>query len=96
MVYNTGGTITVPPHAQLRMRLGGVHLIQVSRLNNEVFYVNPDLIEFIEETPDTVISMESGRKLVVSQSCAEITESIVQYRHRVLQGLTIHDIGGRT
>lgn len=62
-------------------------MIQVSRLNNETFYVNPDLIEFIEETPDTVISMESGRKLVVSESSQELIESIIQYRQRVIKVL---------
>lgn len=61
-------------------------MIQVTRLNNETFYVNPDQIETIEETPDTVVSLESGRKLVVTESTDEIIKRIIQYKQRVLAG----------
>jgi flagellar protein FlbD len=52
-------------------------------LNNEEFLVNCDLIEFVEETPDTVISMTSGRKLVVSETCDEIKRLIIEYKRRI-------------
>ena len=39
----------------------------VTKLNGELFYINPYEIEFIEETPDTVISMKSGKKMLVSE-----------------------------
>ncbi len=58
-------------------------MIKVSRLNKEEFFVNPDLIEFIEETPDTVISLQSGRKVVVAESVEEIVESIVRYKRKI-------------
>jgi flagellar protein FlbD len=58
-------------------------LISVHRLNNDEFLVNCDLIEFVEETPDTVISMTSGRKLVVSESRDEIKRLIVEYKRKI-------------
>lgn len=73
----------------------GIPLIQVSRLNKEPFFINPDLIEFIEETPDTVISMDSGRKFVVVESIEEIIEKVIDYRQKVLKGVSLREAGGR-
>ncbi len=58
-------------------------MISVHRLNNEEFLINCDLIEFAEETPDTVISMTSGRKLVVSETCDEIKRLIIEYKRQI-------------
>jgi len=58
-------------------------LILVHRLNTEQFLVNCELIEFVEETPDTVISMVSGRKLVVTEKCDEIKRLIIEYKRQV-------------
>ena len=61
-------------------------MILVTRINKvEQFYVNEDLIEFIEETPDTVISMESGKKLVVMESAEEVIDRIYEQKKRVLR-----------
>jgi flagellar protein FlbD len=60
-------------------------MVMVTRLNGEQFYVNPDLIEFIEETPDTVISMTTGRKIVVQESAESIIRSIVQLKKMLIQ-----------
>lgn len=61
-------------------------MIKVHRLNNEEFWVNCDLIEFVEATPDTVISMTSGRKLVVAETCEEIKQLIIQYKRQIFGG----------
>jgi flagellar protein FlbD len=58
-------------------------MIRLSRLNKEVFIVNCDLIEFIEETPDTVISMVSGRKVVVNESGSEIKKRVIEYKRQI-------------
>ena len=59
-------------------------MIKVTRINKvEEFYVNDDKIEFIEETPDTVISLESGKKVVVMESAEEINNRIVEFKQRV-------------
>jgi flagellar protein FlbD len=55
-------------------------MVLVTRLNGKEFYVNPDLIAFIEETPDTVITLTDGRKLVVLENARLIIGRIVEYR----------------
>lgn len=55
-------------------------MIRVSRLNKTEFLVNPDLIEFIEETPDTIVSFQSGRKLVVAETSDELVARIIEFR----------------
>lgn len=59
-------------------------MINVHRINNESIMVNCDLIEFVEETPNTVISMVSGRKLVVAESCSEIRNLVIDYKRKIL------------
>ena len=67
-------------------------MITVHRINNESLMVNCDMIEFIEETPDTVISMASGRKLVVSESCGRIKDLVIQYKRKITcSEYVIHD-----
>ncbi len=58
-------------------------MIRATRLNKEPFYINSDLIEFIEETPDTVVTMASGRKLVVCEKIETIVDEIVAFRRRI-------------
>ena len=59
-------------------------MIMVTRINKvEQFYVNEELIEFIEETPDTVISMESGKKIVVMESAELIIDRIVKEKRKL-------------
>ena len=47
-------------------------MIKVKRLNGKEFVINSDLIEFIEKTPDTVISLTTGKKVVVQESVDEV------------------------
>jgi flagellar protein FlbD len=54
-------------------------MIKVTKLNGEVFYVNPYEIEFIEETPDTVISLKSGRKVLVSQKADNVINKMIDF-----------------
>ncbi len=58
-------------------------MIQATRLNKEEFYINCDLIEFMEETPNTVISMTTGKKLVVEESCSELLDRIIEYKRTI-------------
>ncbi len=57
-------------------------MIKVTKLNQSVLYVNADLIEFIEETPDTVLTLTTGVRLVVEERAQEIIERVVAYRRR--------------
>ena len=58
-------------------------MIYVSRLNWKTFAVNCDLIEFVEATPNTVISMTTGKKIVVAESIDEVIVKIIEYKKKV-------------
>jgi flagellar protein FlbD len=55
-------------------------MIKVTRLNGSEFWINPHQIEFMEETPDTVIKMFSEKKVVVREKIPEVVEHIIKYR----------------
>lgn len=59
-------------------------MIEVTRLNNTKVLINPDLIEFVEETPDTVVSFTTGRKIIVKESRQEIKNLVKLYRKDIL------------
>lgn len=54
-------------------------MIKVTKLNGELFYVNPNEIEFIEETPDTVISLKSGKKVLVSEKAQVVIKRMIEF-----------------
>lgn len=59
-------------------------MIKVKRLNDKEFVVNSDLILYIEETPDTVITLTNGQKIVVQQSVDDVINKIIEYKARIL------------
>lgn len=61
-------------------------MIRATRLNGKEFYINMNLIEFIESTPDTVITMTTGKKVVVKEDIEEILERISDYKKKILKG----------
>lgn len=58
-------------------------MIILSKLNNQEFVVNSDLIETIEQTPDTVITMTTGNKYVVKETQEEIIKRIIKYKQKI-------------
>ena len=64
-------------------------MIQLTRLNNHPLVVNSDLIKFVEQAPDTVITLVSGEKIVVRESAQDVLERVVQFRRSVLQGMML-------
>lgn len=63
-------------------------MIKLKRLNGKEFVVNCDLIEFIESTPDTVITLITGNKIVVNDTIDEIIKKVIKYKkstHPVLK-----------
>lgn len=58
-------------------------MIALRRLNNQPIMVNPDLIEYLEATPDTVVTLTNGNKLVVRETMAEIRDKIVEFKRRI-------------
>lgn len=59
-------------------------MIHVTRLNHTPVVLNCDLIEQIETTPDTVISMTTGQKIMVLESTEEIIERVRRFRHSIV------------
>lgn len=60
-------------------------MIVVTRLKGASFRINPDLVDRIEESPDTHVYMLDGNSYIVKESPEELTEAIVQFRARVLR-----------
>ena len=69
-------------------------MIQLTRLNNHPLVVNSDLIKFVEQSPDTVITLLSGEKIVVRESAPDVLERVVQFRRSVLQGIAVWSVNG--
>ncbi|AFK86796.1 flagellar FlbD family protein [Thermoanaerobacterium saccharolyticum] len=59
-------------------------MISVTKLNGDEFVVNADMIEFIEETPDTVISLISGKKVVVKEKKDDIIRKVIEYKRKIM------------
>jgi flagellar protein FlbD len=59
-------------------------MIQLTRLNNQALVVNSDLIKFVENAPDTVLTLVSGEKIVVHESSEEVLAKIVEFRRSIL------------
>jgi flagellar protein FlbD len=64
-------------------------MIQLTRLNNKPLIVNSDLIKLIEQSPDTLVTLITGEKIVVREQTAEVLSRIIDFRRSVLQGLSL-------
>ena len=64
-------------------------MIHLTRLNNKPLVVNSDLIKFVEQSPDTLVTLVSGEKIVVLEKPAEVLARVVEFRRAVLQGLSV-------
>lgn len=60
-----------------------MNMVRLTRLNQQAFLLNPDLIEQVEVTPTTVITLSNGHKLLVRESAEEVIERIAQFRRSV-------------
>lgn len=58
-------------------------MIKLTKLNRSTFVLNCELIEAIEQTPDTVISTTSGKKFVVVETIEEIVQKVLQYKRKI-------------
>lgn len=58
-------------------------MIRLSRLNGSELVVNCELIKFIEETPDTILTLSTGEKFMVRESLEEVIERTKQYRKEI-------------
>lgn len=59
-------------------------MIELTKLQNAKIVVNADMIEFVESTPDTLITTSTGKKLMVQESVEKVIELVIAYRRRIL------------
>jgi flagellar protein FlbD len=59
-------------------------MIELTRLNGNPMVLNSDLIKTAEASPDTMLTLINGEKLIVREDCGEVVERILAYRARLL------------
>ncbi len=59
-------------------------MIELTRLNGTPIVLNSDLIKTAEASPDTMLTLINGEKLIVREDCGEVTERVLAYRARLL------------
>ena len=59
-------------------------MIELTRLNGNPMVLNSDLIKTAEASPDTMLTLVNGEKLIVRESCEEVTKRVLAYRARLL------------
>lgn len=70
-------------------------MIKITRFNGTELYVNATLIEIVEATPDSVITLVNGKKVVAKESVAEINQLITDYYRSIgLIGLQVRQNAG--
>ncbi len=58
-------------------------MIELTRLNGSVYFLNPDLIMTVEATPDTIITLTNGEKLMVKESTRQVIERFAAFKRTV-------------
>lgn len=61
-------------------------MIELTKMNNETFFINPNVVEIIENTPDTLITTVSGKKYYVIETIQEVSEKFMTYYKKVHTG----------
>ena len=62
-------------------------MIEITRLNGKELILNAELIEMVEETPDTVITLTNGKKLIVKESRQEVKNLVISYKREIYKNL---------
>ena len=62
-------------------------MVRLTRLNNSELIVNADLIEILESSPDTIITLTTGQKLMVKESVEDIVDKVKEYKRSILTPL---------
>ncbi|MEE3257927.1 MAG: flagellar FlbD family protein [Candidatus Latescibacterota bacterium] len=62
-------------------------MIKLTRLNQKELMVNAEMIEFVEAIPDTIVTLASGKKLMVAESVDAVVERIIDYKRNCSQVL---------
>ncbi|MDO4800029.1 MAG: flagellar FlbD family protein [Bacillota bacterium] len=60
-------------------------MIKVTKLNGDSIYVNSDLIEFVESVPDTMITLTTGKKIIIKETADFVVERVIDYRRKLVE-----------
>lgn len=60
-------------------------MIPLTRIKGRSVAINPDLIEWVEETPDTTIRLSSGEKILVRETLSEVVDRVIGYRKALVR-----------
>ncbi|MFY9643824.1 MAG: flagellar FlbD family protein [Terriglobales bacterium] len=63
-------------------------MIRLTRLNRQQIILNADLIKFVENNPDTVITLVNGDKILVHETADQVVSLVVAFRRDILNGLS--------
>ncbi|GET18447.1 flagellar FlbD family protein [Ligilactobacillus agilis] len=58
-------------------------MIRLTSFKGKTFYLNPDLLYRIDETPDTVLTLTDGKNLIVKETASEVVALIITYRQKI-------------
>lgn len=58
-------------------------MIEVTRINDSKLVINVDLIEFVESIPDTIISLTTGKKIIVKETTSEIIDRVAEFKSKI-------------
>ena len=58
-------------------------MITVTRINDKEITLNADLIEYAEKTPDTIVTLTTGKKYIIKESVQEVIEMVLEYRRKI-------------
>lgn len=58
-------------------------MIELTKMNGSLFTVNAEKIELVEEAPDTIVTLTTGRKLIVKESRQEVKNRVVLYKKEI-------------
>jgi flagellar protein FlbD len=70
-------------------------MIRLTRLNNQPLAVNSDLIKFMEQAPDTMLTLVTGEKIVVRETAQQVLDRIVEFRRSIAVALPKHLVSSR-
>jgi flagellar protein FlbD len=66
------------------------NMIDVMRLDGKKYWINPHMIESMEENPDLTLTMLSGKKIIIRNSPEEVISKIIAYRRRI--GMEVQEV----
>lgn len=58
-------------------------MVDLTRLNGSIITINAELIESVEETPDTVVTLTTGKKFIVKESRQELKNLVLSYKRKI-------------